>query len=71
MYVVGTVYNTVYNLCSLHGSLTLAKGTARTPAMAAGLTDHCWSVAELLAHRVPPPPWRPRKRRGRRSQVEI
>jgi transposase-like protein len=66
MYLVGTVYN----LCSFHGSLTLVEGTPRTPAMAAGLTQHRWSVAELLWHRVPPPLWRPPKRRGRRSQAE-
>lgn len=27
----------------------------RTPTMAAGLTDHPWSMQELLAYRVPPP----------------
>jgi len=27
----------------------------RSPAMAAGLTDHLWSLEELLAYRVPPP----------------
>jgi hypothetical protein len=28
----------------------------RTPAMAAGLTDHVWSVREVLLFRVPPWP---------------
>jgi IS1 family transposase/transposase-like protein len=28
----------------------------RTPAMAAGLTDHVWSMSELLCFRVPPRP---------------
>jgi IS1 transposase len=32
-----------YNFCQLHGSLRV------TPAMEAGVTDHVWSVAELLA----------------------
>ena len=32
-----------YNFCRVHGSL---KG--RTPAMAAGLTDHVWTIEELL-----------------------
>lgn len=32
----------VYNFCTVHESLEA------TPAMAAGLTDHVWSVAELL-----------------------
>lgn len=50
MYLVGTVYN----FCRFHDSLRL-EGPAtgqrwqeRTPAMAAGLTDHRWSMAELL-----------------------
>ena len=28
----------------------------RTPAMAAGLTDHVWSLREVLLYRVPPWP---------------
>lgn len=32
-----------YNFCQLHGSLRV------TPAMEAGVTDHVWDVAELLA----------------------
>jgi hypothetical protein len=28
----------------------------RTPAMAAGLTDHVWSLKEVLCYRVPPWP---------------
>lgn len=39
----------VYNFCSLHVSLD-----KRTPAMAAGLTDHCWSISELLWTRLKP-----------------
>jgi hypothetical protein len=31
-----------YNFCRVHSSLRV------TPAMEAGLTDHIWSVAELL-----------------------
>ena len=65
MYLVGALYN----FCTLHASLTLGSGQQRTPAMAAGITDHCWSVRELLWHRVPPPRWEPPKRRGRRSKV--
>ena len=59
----------VYNFCSEHASLTLASGQRRTPAMAAGITNHCWSMAELLWHRIPPPPWVPPKRRGPRSRA--
>ncbi len=65
MYLVGTLYN----FCTVHASLTLDSGQQRTPAMAAGITDHCWSVAELLWHRVPPPRWQPPKQRGRRSKA--
>ena len=38
---------------------------ACTPAMASGLTDHVWSVLELLSYKVAPPPWAAPKRRGR------
>ena len=39
-----------YNFCRVHATLTkAAKGTYRTPAMAAGLTDHVWTVADLVA----------------------
>ena len=37
---------TVYNFCRVHTTL------AGTPAMAADLTDHVWSVDELLRYRV-------------------
>jgi hypothetical protein len=61
MYVVGTIYN----FCTNHASLTLAASkvgmacVSRTPAMAAGITDHCWTVRELLAFHVPTPRWTP------------
>jgi hypothetical protein len=66
VYLIGCVYN----FCSEHASLPIG-GQPATPAMHAGLTDHCWTVAELLWYRVPPPPWRPPKRRGRRSEAEL
>jgi transposase-like protein len=64
-----------YNWCWSHQSLRLrAIGTGhryleRTPAMAAGLTDHVWTISELLHYRVPPVPLSaPRApRRGRPS----
>jgi len=65
MYLIGTVYN----FCTYHDSLRQRGQGRRTPAMAAGITDHCWSVAELLQQRVSPPPWQPPKRRGRRSKA--
>jgi hypothetical protein len=64
MYLIGTVYN----CCTPHASLAHA-GVATTPAMAAGITDHCWTVEELLAFHVPPPRWTPPKRRGRPSRA--
>ena len=69
MYLVGTVYN----FCTPHASLrrtaprTGRRSMPRTPAMAAGISDHCWSVHELLAYHVPPPRWTPPKQRGRPS----
>src|SRR5881628_140180 len=64
MYLIGTVYN----FCTPHESLYVAGGK-RTPAMAAGITNHCWTIRELLAFHVPPPRWTPPKRRGRPSHA--
>jgi hypothetical protein len=70
MFVVGTAYNFVW----CHESLRLrtqgpgSKWRERTPAMAAGLTDHPWTMEELLRYQVPPAPWVAApcpKRRGR------
>src|SRR5947209_10463667 len=58
MFLVGTVYN----FCTPHESLCRAQKT--TPAMAAGITDHCWTVRELLSFHVPSPRWAPPKQRG-------
>jgi transposase-like protein len=60
MYLIGAVYN----FCTPHASLTHIRG-GTTPAMAAGITDHCWTVQALLSFPVPPPRWTPPKRRGR------
>jgi transposase-like protein len=65
MYLVGTVYN----FCTTHTSLGSEQKGQQTPAMAAGITDHVWSVSELLHYRVPPPRWEPPRRRGRRSKA--
>jgi hypothetical protein len=59
---------TVYNFCTPHASLAHIKA-GTTPAMAAGITDHCWSVRELLSFHVPPPRWTPPTQRGRPSQA--
>src|SRR4051794_22805099 len=64
MFLIGTVYN----FCTPHASLPHARG-GTTPAMAAGITDHCWTVQELLSFPVPPPRWTPPKQRGRPSHA--
>jgi transposase-like protein len=49
MYLVGTVYNSCCYHASLSSSTTISDPScARTPAMAAGLTSHRWSMAEVL-----------------------
>jgi len=64
------LYHVYYNFCLPHASLrvplpqpepTHGSGSARqwqprTPAMAAGLTDHVWTLREVLLFRVPPWP---------------
>ena len=39
-----------------HGSGSAMQGRPCTPAMAAGLTDHVWTLREVLLFRVPPWP---------------
>jgi hypothetical protein len=64
------LYQVYYNFCLPHTSLrqpllvpepTQGTGSAKrwrpcTPAMAAGLTDHVWTLREVLLFRVPPWP---------------
>src|SRR2546425_11447659 len=64
------LFQVYYNFCLPHVSLrqpllvaepTRGGGSAKqgrpcTPAMAAGLTDHIWSLKEVLLYRVPPWP---------------
>jgi hypothetical protein len=63
MVVVGTVYN----LWTPHESLPHAHKT--TPARAAGITDHCWTMHELLSLHGPPSRWVPPKRCGRPARA--
>jgi len=65
-----TLYHVYYNFCLPHTSLhqplaqpepTKGLGSAKrwrpwTPAMAAGLTNHVWTLREVLLYRVPPWP---------------
>jgi hypothetical protein len=62
MWLVGTVYN----FCTVHGSL----GRGQSPAMAAGITAHVWRMGELLHYHVPPARWRPPPKWGRRTKAE-
>jgi len=62
-----------YNLCWPHHELSRREANTQgkrgevllTPAMASGLTDHIWSIWELLSYRVAPAPWVAPKRRAR------
>lgn len=71
MVIVGCLYN----FCTYHDSLRVAfylaqggqRWLQRTPAIAAGLTDHLWTMEELFTFKVPPPRWAPPKRCGRPS----
>jgi transposase-like protein len=75
MYIVGCFYN----FCDTHKSLRLKlwvgsrqyRWVQRTPAMAAGFSDHIWSPAELFWFKIPPQPWQPPKRRGRPSKETL
>ena len=75
LYQAAYLMGTVYNFCTYHHSLRVRgilggrKWLPRTPAMAAGLADHRWTVQELLVYRVPLPVWSPPKRRGRVSKA--
>jgi hypothetical protein len=70
MYLVGTFYN----FCCVHDSLRQErpagrrKWQERTPTMAAGITDHCWSGEELLTYKIAPAPYVAPKRRGRKPK---
>lgn len=72
MFLVGCCYN----FCEMHHSLRLRlwvgergfRWVQRTPAIAAGLTGHVWTVDELLTYPLPPPRWQPPKKRGRPSK---
>ena len=71
MYLVGCIYN----FCDYHHSLRLKlsvgsfgyRWVQRTPAIAAKLTNHQWTPAELFHFKVPPLRWTMPARRGRPS----
>ncbi len=69
MYLIGCTYN----FCFPHHQLSNTQhfGYACTPAMAAGLTDHLWTVPEVLTYKIAPTPWVQPKppRRSRKKAV--
>lgn len=73
MWLVGTIYN----FCTPHKSLRQVlwlterkrRWVSRTPAMAAGLSDQCWSISDLLWYKVRPTLYVPPKRRGRLPKI--
>lgn len=75
MYLVGCFYN----FCDFHHSLRLKlsvgsfghRWVQRTPAIAAGLTDHQWTPAELFSFKIPPPRCEMPKQRGRPSTAML
>lgn len=73
------LFGSVYNFCTAHESLRICivedrqkkHYVSRTPAMAAGVSNHIWSIKELMQYRVPPERWKPPKKRGRPSKALI
>jgi hypothetical protein len=47
-----SLYVAHYNWCRVHESLTPNARQQNTPAMALGITDHVWSIGELLDPRA-------------------
>ena len=67
-WLVGCAYNCCWEQASLRRLAPAGsgrQGQEQTPAMAAGLTDHPWTLSALLHYQVPPPAWVTPKRRGR------
>jgi transposase-like protein/IS1 family transposase len=76
MYLIGCTYN----FCWPHQELSKKAhfGCPTTPAMAAALTDHIWSIRELLCYKVAPASWvqttltKPKRSPGRpRKPAEV
>jgi len=71
MYVLGCLYNFRDPHHSLRLKLSVGRFSyrwvQRTPAIAAGLADHIWTLPELFNFKAPPPRWQPPIKRGRPS----
>ncbi len=69
MYLIGCTYN----FCWPHKHVSQPAGEGepcllQTPAMAANLTDHIWSMQELLLYQIAPVPWSQQELAFRRQQ---
>src|SRR5437899_12491699 len=75
MWLLGCTYNLCWPHHELSRQATRTQEGQRevllTPAMASGLTDHIWSVQELLSYRLAPLPWVEPKRRGRPKKLAV
>ncbi len=72
MWLVGCAYNFCWEHDSLRVSAPAGAGRrreCRTPAMAAGLTDHRWGLREVLGERLPPERWKAPRRKPRRRRT--
>jgi len=71
MYLIGCTYN----FCIPHDELSKPKSQGGigpyTPAMASSLTDHVWSMKELLTYKIIPPPLPTSKRKYRRRLQKV
>jgi transposase-like protein len=71
MYLIGCTYNFCIPHCALsqqeeHGAILLS-----TPAMTSELTDHIWSIKELLTYQIVPAPLLPPKRKYRHHLQQV
>jgi hypothetical protein len=73
MWLLGCTYKLYWPHHQLSRQATKAHKGCRevllTPAMASGLTDHIWSIQELLSYRVALWPWVEPKRQGRPKKL--
>jgi IS1 family transposase len=53
------LYVAFYNLCRTHEALSPSAKSPVTPAMALGITDHVWTVSELIAAALKAVPTKP------------
>src|SRR5205814_4680058 len=71
MYLIGCTYNFCFTHCSLSRKTENGEIILSTPAMASSLTDHIWSMKELLTYKIVPAPSLLPKRRYRRRIQQI